>query len=182
MTKKPEPPKKPSTHISRSQVTHGVTDDVKIAIANAVLDSAAMEATVEVLIWELTGLSFDDGRMLVRSDAKAKFDLAKRLAAKYKVLAPTPADGKTIMWMAMNDLVEPRNKIVHGIWVMINLEIPAAASPKIPSDPDQMAADAFAIDHLQAISRHCKKIKGSLEQMISHAVATRGSRFPTRGS
>jgi hypothetical protein len=71
MAKNPTAPEAAPIRLARSQVTHGVPDAVKILIADAVLDFAAMEAAVEVFIWEMTGLSFDDGRMLVRSDAKA---------------------------------------------------------------------------------------------------------------
>jgi hypothetical protein len=141
MAKNPTAPEAAPIRLARSQVTHGVPDTVKILIADAVLDFAAMEAAVEVFIWEMTGLSFDDGRMLVRSDAKAKFELAKRLSEKYGVLAPVVNRGETTMRRAMVDLAEPRNKIVHSVWVMVDLKTPAAVSYKIPSEPDQIAAD-----------------------------------------
>jgi hypothetical protein len=181
MAKNPTAPEAAPIRLARSQVTHGVPDAVKILIADAVLDFAAMEAAVEVFIWEMTGLSFDDGRMLVRSDAKAKFELAKRLSEKYGVLAPVVNRGETTMWRAMVDLAEPRNKIVHSVWVMIDLKTPAAVSYRIPSEPDQIAAESFSEDRLRAFSRQCRKIKDCLDHMVSEAHKSRTTRSAPAG-
>ena len=161
--------KREPTKISQDQISIGVPDVVKVAIAGALMEFANMEAALEVLIWEITGLSFDDGRLLTKQDISAKIKLTKRLSEKYQIAAPKVKRGMPTMWRAMEDLLQPRNQIAHGMWVMIDLKIPAAASYRIPSEPDQMAADAFPIHRLEAIARQSKEIRECLDWMIDAA-------------
>jgi hypothetical protein len=85
------------------------------------------------------------------------------------------------MWRAMVDLAEPRNKIVHSVWVMIDLKTPAAVSYRIPSEPDQIAAESFSEDRLRAFSRQCRKIKDCLDHMVSEAHKSRTTRSAPAG-
>jgi hypothetical protein len=162
--------------LDRSQISVGVPDKIKILVADALMEFANMESALEVLIWEVTGLSFDDGRMLTKLDISKKIGLAKDLSEKYGVPSPKVAKGKLSMWGAMRALLEPRNKIAHGMWIMIDLKIPASASYRIPSDPDQIAADSFSEERFEAISRQSQKIRECLDRMIDEAHTSRATR------
>jgi hypothetical protein len=155
-----------------------VPPHVTIAIANAIMEFANMEAAVEVFIWEMTGSNFDDGRMLTKLDASVKFGLAKDLSEKYGVLAPQVVKGGLTMWGAMRELLQPRNQIAHGMWVMIDLKTPAAASYRSPSEPGKIAADSFTIERLEAIARQSRKIRECLDRMIDEAHSWRIKHAP----
>jgi len=58
---------------------------------------------------------------------------------------------------------------------MIDLEIPAAASYRTPSNPDQIAADSFPMERLAAISRQSQQIRECIDQMIETAHAWRST-------
>jgi hypothetical protein len=163
-------------YLDRARISVGVPPHIKIAIADALMEFASMEAAVEVLIWELTGLSFDDGRKLTKLDASVKIELAKDLSEKYGVTAPAVAKGTPTMWGAMRNLLPPRNQIAHGMWVMIDLKIPAAASYRIPSEPDKIAADSFPIERLEAIASQSRRIRECLDHMIDEAHSLRSKR------
>jgi hypothetical protein len=60
-----------------SRLSKEIPNDVKIAIANAIMAFAEMEVSAETVIWDLTGLSIDDGKLLTRMDSKDKLELAK---------------------------------------------------------------------------------------------------------
>jgi hypothetical protein len=104
-----------------------------------------------------------------------KIELAKGLSEKYGILAPPVRKSTPTMWTAMRDLLSPRNQIAHGMWVMIDLEIPAAASYRTPSNPDQIAADSFPMERLAAISRQSQQIRECIDQMIETAHAWRST-------
>jgi len=174
-TKDSEPSDADSIKVSRAQISAGVPDEVKIAIADALMEFAAMEAVLEVLIWEITGLSFDDGRLLTKQDIGIKIKLAKQLSEKHKIASQQVKKGTVTMWRAMEELLPARNLIAHGIWVMIDLKTPAAASYRVPSGLDQMSAEAFPISRLEAVARQSKRIRESLDQMIVAANTSRAT-------
>ena len=179
--KTPRPPKEPNpsaeirvTTGSWDRVSFGVPNSVKIAIADALLAFAEMEAAVEVLIWELTGMSYDDGRLLTRMDAKMKFDLAEKLAKSHGVHTPPPP-GKTTVWSAMTSLLQPRNTLVHGVWIMMDLITPAVISYRFPAAPEQIEAEVFDTERLEAVKRRSDLVRFNVDQMILKARALRAT-------
>jgi hypothetical protein len=55
-----------------SRITKGVPDKIKIAMADAIMAFSDMEMSAEQFIWDLLGLSPDDGKLVTRIDTKDK--------------------------------------------------------------------------------------------------------------
>ena len=62
-----------------TKVSHNIPDEVKIAIADALIAFNRMDAASEALIWALTGLSFQDGKLLIGMDTRPKLAILKKL-------------------------------------------------------------------------------------------------------
>jgi hypothetical protein len=194
MAKKPERPRKPESvtasprHKQREgkqsgpiptyemgphEMSVGVPDNVKIAIAATILAYSAMEASLEAFIWDITGLSYDDGKLLTRVEASEKILIAKTLAERYGVPTPKVPQNTPTMWRVMHDLSEVRNKIAHGVWGMHRLETPMASSFRMKGDLDRVISESFSIPRLEAITRQCDRVKGVLDRMCQIAQALR---------
>lgn len=163
----------PTIEADVHEMSVGVPDNVKVAIAAAILAYSAMEASLEAFIWDMVGLSYDDGKLLTRIEASEKILIAKTLAERYGVPVPNVPKNTPTMWRVMQDLSELRNKIAHGIWGMYRLQTPMAASFRMKGDPDRVISESFPIPRLEAIARQCDRAKGVLDQMCRIAQALR---------
>jgi hypothetical protein len=149
-------------------ISFDLPNDLKLAIANAVVSFAKLEMAVEELIWELVGLSFAHGRMLTRMDTRPKFELVKKLLLE---LVP-PERRKTLapnIWKAIEDLREDRNDIVHGTWVIFNGQ-PALVSHRYSAPPDEVGTKLFPIERLQLCVREAEMLE---ELFVKHLSALR---------
>jgi hypothetical protein len=70
-TKTSQPPKIPTIPTTAAEVSLGVPDNVKVAIASAILAFSEIEQALDGLIWDLTGLRYEDGRLLTEIERLA---------------------------------------------------------------------------------------------------------------
>lgn len=161
----------PIIEMGPHEMSQGVPDSVKIAIASAILAYSLMEATLEAFIWDITGLSYDDGKLLTKVEASEKIQIAKSLAERYGIPTPNVPQNTPTIWRVMQDLGEVRNKIAHGVWGMHRLKTPMASSFRMKGDPDQVISESFPIERLEAITRQCDRVKRVLDAMCQHAQA-----------
>ena len=54
-------------------------------MADAIMAFSDMEMSAEQFIWDLLGLSPDDGRLVTRIETKDKIELAKKLSQRYRL-------------------------------------------------------------------------------------------------
>jgi hypothetical protein len=66
----------PTIDADPSRFSDNIPDTIKIAIANSIIAYSAMENSTERLIWDVAGLSYDDGELLTRSRLN-KFETLK---------------------------------------------------------------------------------------------------------
>ncbi len=158
----PTPNEIPTIDIDASRLSDDIPDIVKIAIAEAIMAYAAMEGTAERLIWEITGLSFDDGRILTRVDSSEKFETLKTFIENYGLIIHYSRITTVAMWTAIRQLMPVRNLIVHGIWAMLDHKIPVTISPRLPTTTGNVVGESFPIERLHAIARQCYRVKKSL--------------------
>ena len=131
---------------------------------------AEMELSAETLIWDLTGISWDDGKLLTRMDARPKFELARTLCARYGV-APSKNDVEINgFWKQITRLRDERNKIVHAAWMMFQDKLPLAASYRLPAKLGRATGEGFPIPRLQNIARECREIKGIFDRMADQHI------------
>ena len=181
--KKPKPrvPKGP-TIIQRnmsdaSRITKGVPDQVKIAMASAVMTFSDMEMSAEQFIWDVLGLSVDDGKLVTQIDTKEKIELAKKLSERYRLPLHPNEQTTAEAWSAIRSAIEARNKMAHGVWVMIDNTTPIVVSYRIPIEPGQVNSEHFPLDRIEAVTSVCVKAKG-LFDTLSAKIATEGRPAP----
>src|ERR1700689_4135315 len=107
-----------------SRITKGVPDQVKIAMASAVMTFSDMEMSAEQFIWDVLGLSVDDGKLVTQIDTKEKFELAKKLSERSRLPLHPNEQTTAEAWSAIRSAIEARNKMAHGVWVMIDNTTP----------------------------------------------------------
>ena len=158
MTKPPsgKPPFTPVNDLTR--ITPGVSAEIKIAIADALMAFSGMEANAEIVIWAAAGLSYEAGRRLTRMDARAKFDRVREFYELYEIAKNNPLPGA--FWESIKLLCEARNAIAHGVWVTVDGSVPLASSFKASKQQplETIGGEAFPLARLQAIQRQCTRI------------------------
>jgi hypothetical protein len=138
-----------------SRLSKKIPAAVKIAIANVIMAFAEMEVSAETVIWDLTGLSPDDGKLLTRMDSKDKLELTKKFSERYGLAIHPDSETAANIWSVIRQEVEARNKIAHGMWVMIDKKIPLAISYRIPTSLGRITGEQFPIDRLRLIADNC---------------------------
>jgi hypothetical protein len=179
--KKPRSPKGP-TIVQRSmseasRITKGVPDQIKIAMASAVMAFSDMEMSAEQFIWGVLGLSIDDGKLVTQIDTKDKFELAKKLSERYRRPLHPNEQTTAEAWSAIRSAIEARNKMAHGVWVMIDNVTPIVVSYRIPIEPGQVNSEHFPLDRIDAVTSICVKTKGLLDTLCA-TIATEGRPSP----
>jgi hypothetical protein len=114
-----------------SRITKGVPDKIKIAMADAIMAFSEMEMSVEQFIWDLLGLSADDGEVVTRIDTKDKIELAKKFSERYRLPLHPNEQTTAEAWFAIRKAIEARNKMAHGVWMLDNETIPLGGRDSI---------------------------------------------------
>ena len=160
-----------------SRITKGVPDQVKIAMASAVMTFSDMEMSAEQFIWDLLGLSVDDGKLVTQIDTKEKFELAKKLSERYRLPLHPNEQTTAEAWSAIRSAIEARNKMAHGVWVMIDNTTPIVVSYRIPVELGQVNSEHFPLDRIEAVTSVCVKAKGLFDTLCAK-IATEGQPTP----
>ena len=138
-------------------------NDVKIAFAEMVMAYSMMELTIEGLIWDITGVSYDDGKLIVRGDLSGKVDLLKKPIERYGLIIDYNRVLIEEMWSAIKDLIPVRNLAVHGIWAMLDGKFPVVISYRLQSILGHVDGERFDVDRLNAMTQQCKNVKKFLD-------------------
>jgi len=171
----------PTIDIVSGRLSDDMPDTIKIAIAEAIMAYAVMEGTAERLIWDITGLSYDDGRLLTRTDSSDKFEILRTLAENYGLIIHYSRKTTLEMWAAIKQLMPVRNLIVHGIWAMLDHQIPVTISRRFKTTTGNVLGEAFPLERLQAIARQCYHVKKYLDGLSNRVRASppiRPARYP----
>jgi hypothetical protein len=79
-----EPVDHSAEDVRPSRITKGVSDEIKIAMASAIMAFSDMEMSAEQFIWDVLGLSIDDGKLVTQIDTIDKIELAKKLGERIR--------------------------------------------------------------------------------------------------
>jgi hypothetical protein len=148
--------------IKESQLSSNIPDEIKLAIADSVIAYAAMENAAERLIWDISGLSYDDGRLLTRSGGD-KLEILRKLIEGHGLIVYRSRQTTIDMWVAIKELTAVRNLIVHGVWAMLDSAIVVSISNRLRSDYGQVEGEPFSLGRLQAFVRQCFKVNATLQ-------------------
>jgi hypothetical protein len=158
------------TVMSVECISYEIPIAVKIAIADALINFAKMEAAAEALVWKLTGAPYPDGKTLAPTDTTQKFAAAELLVERHLgeiALRLLPDD----FWMAARELCVSRDQIVHGFWLMVDRTVPVAAPFRPKGHKGPLPGERFTIERLKAISEECDRGRSYLEGLIDACVA-----------
>ncbi len=172
------PPKTP-TFNATYKLSPGVPDNVKTAMATALMAHSLMDATLDWLIWDAVGLSFDDGRLLTSTvELRDKIEIGKRLAKRYELPLPQVPVNALGLWTVMGDVSTARNMMAHGVWQMYELHIPMVSSFRLndPGGEDRVVVEKFEIPRIEAVTRQCEWARGHLQTMLKAVPALRKKR------
>lgn len=140
-----------------SKVSRDLPDPVKVAIADVIIAFSLLDAAAEQFIWQLCGLSFEDGRLLTTMDTRPKFNVLKALVLKRGITLSNPPLPDSF-WDTLDNLREYRNQVAHGQWAMYDRQVPITASFRIiDKQTGRIIADAFSIERMEAIASQCRR-------------------------
>jgi hypothetical protein len=156
------------------RITKGVPDKIKLGMADAIMAFSDMEMSAEQFIWDLLGLSADDGKLVTRIDSKDKIELAKKFSERYRLPLHPNEQTTAEAWSAIRNAIEARNRMAHGVWMTIDLKTPIVVSYRIPIELGQINSEHFPLDRIEAVTRVCIKAKGLFDTLCAK-IATEGA-------
>jgi hypothetical protein len=158
------------------RISKDVPDQIKIAVASAIMAFSDMEMSAEQFIWDVLGLSIDDGKLVTQIDTKEKIEMAKKLSERYRLPIHLSAQTTAEAWTAIRNAVEARNKMAHGVWVMID-GVPCVVSYRIPVELGRANSEDFPLQRIEAVTSICIKTRG-LFDILCAKIATEGRPSP----
>lgn len=183
------PPAKPPTKPfdPNQQFWPDIEPSTECLIGKVSVAWAKLEASLHDLIWELAGLSLEDGRAITgKQDAVHLIVMLNVLGNRHipdNLLMP---DGSTFLhkFLDVLDYIEhrrrERNFILHGSWGQLD-GIPIASSLREKSQNEsEFAAETFPHPRLNAIARNIDQCKRFVVRTREIVVALREKRQPPR--
>jgi hypothetical protein len=155
------------------RISKGVPDKIKLAMADAIMAFSDMEMSAEQFIWDLLGLSPDDGKLVTRIDTKDKIELAKKFSERYRLPLHPNEQTTADAWTAIRNAIEARNKMAHGVWMTIDTTTPIVVSYRIPIELGRINSEHFPLDRIEAVTRICISAKGLFDTLCTK-IATEG--------
>lgn len=156
-----------------TRISEGVPDAIKLAMASAIMAFAEMEMSAEHFIWDVMGLSADDGKLVTQIDAKEKIELAKKLSERYGLPIHPHPQTTADAWPSIRVAVEARNKMAHGVWRMIDGTSPTVVSYRIPIEAGRINSEQFPLDKIEAITSVCRMAKARFD-LLCQQIASQG--------
>jgi len=155
--------------IDLKRISREIPDDVKVAMAGAIMAFSSLDVAAEMFIWDIFGLNPDDGKLLTPPDTKDRFDLARKFSDRYAIPIHEDEQKAADAWSLIRIIIEARNKMAHGIWNMIDDKTPIAVSFRIPTELGTINSEHFSIDRMNEIQSSCWKLKLAFERMSKAA-------------
>ena len=114
-------------------------------IGKVVVEWSRLEGALDDLIWTLTGLTFEDGRVLTsRTDAKTKISMLQALAPRH-LRDPLLREVEEALVLA-DTRRDDRNFIMHGSWGTITpMNEATALSLRAASEPGEVTSEFFLV-------------------------------------
>jgi len=123
-------PRRPEVRVSQD-----ISGPQELLIGRVVVAWSRLEHSIDEVIWAVLRTSVEDGRIITSNlDTRYRLNLLRGLAERHltkdQIKILSEAIGK------INELVEFRNLIVHGLWVTTPENVPAVQSlrGKLPDE------------------------------------------------
>jgi hypothetical protein len=135
-------------------------------IGRVVAQWSILENVLHHLIWRLTGLSFEDGRLFTeRMDSARAILILRILAARY--LEGEQLQQFIDLLAAADDLRDDRNFIAHGAWTVLQPEgHNIAASIRQKSEPGEIIGEHFPHARMRAIVAKIRETRTALFEIF----------------
>jgi hypothetical protein len=163
-----KPQKPPLQSLRPEQLSSGrVSMAQERFIGRVTVAWAKLEALLNDLIWAMTGLKIEDGRLLTeRQDATRLLTILRALAERYLSDdgSPSPRSRFLDTLDFIDQLKDDRNAIIHGSWGELD-GIPIIASLRLKTNsPSKVTSENYPAERMLKIARdidRCKKIMGA---------------------
>jgi hypothetical protein len=120
-------------------------------IGRVIIEWSKLEAVLMDVLWQLTGLTFEDGRLLTERMDPARLIILLRTLASRKMKEPLLQEFINALATA-DELRDDRNFIVHGSWGTLDPEgVPVALSLRAKSEPGEIVSEGFPHSRMRAI-------------------------------
>ncbi len=148
-------PEKPPVQKLRPDQYHNpdISDEQTHRIGQVIVLWSKLEATMEDVIWMFLDLDEEDGKVLTkRLGADAKVQLLRAIGPRHiSDKAIIENFNETLNYV--DELMEGRNFIVHGVWgTLMPDAIPVALSLKPKSDVGEVISETFSVKRMEGIS------------------------------
>jgi hypothetical protein len=111
-------------------------DQLKIAIADALVLFSKIEACSTEIVWLIKGADLATKKRIVKKPAS---ELTREIRTAMEAVTPIQFSA---VWKAFETLANERNLIAHGVW-MIAGGVPHAFSHKLIEDEDAVVGEPF---------------------------------------
>jgi hypothetical protein len=140
-----------------------------------VIEWSRVESLLNDVLWNILGLSFEDGRVLTgRADAITKIALLQLIAPRH--LTGEHLAGLLVLLDTADALREDRNFIVHGSWgTLMPDNLPVAASLRPKSKPDEVMSETFSRERMRGIIKQIIFVRSSLVILLNELETSPGT-------
>jgi hypothetical protein len=148
-------------------VVPGIDEVQEKLVGRLIVEWSRLEGMLDDMIWTLTGLSFEDGRVLTgRMDAKTKIAILQVIAPRY-LTDPTLTKVEEALVLA-DSLRDDRNFIMHGSWgTIMPLNHATALSLRAASAPGEVTSESFSRHRMLEIISRIHQAKQTLLNVLN---------------
>lgn len=137
---------------------------VQRQIGGAIVACSRLEHTLETVIWAFLKIDSEDGKMLTsRMEMTRRQAILKELIQRYPKEGEQPIDSE--FWETLQTVIEARNKISHGMWVLVKGR-PCIASSKWRKYKDFMELERYPYEKLLAVQQLAYKANVMLYEYV----------------
>jgi hypothetical protein len=167
-TTKPRAPKPPVIPMRSDQTAdHEIGLIQQRLIGRVVVEWSKLENCINDLIWRLTDLTFEDGRLLTeRMDVSRSIIILRALAGR-KLEGELQQELINAL-AAADELRDDRNFIIHAAWGTLRPEnVAVAASLRAKSEPGIVVSEDFPHRRMRAIATEIVRVKRTLVKIMN---------------
>lgn len=116
------------------------------------------------------------------SEYHRRFDRRGPWAGVHGTIVHHPRKTTLSMWVAIKQLTDVRNLMVHGVWAMLDNTIAVRVSKRLASEPGHVEGEGFTLERLQAFVRQCLRVKNELDRLSDQVRAEQSDKSTPRAS
>jgi hypothetical protein len=139
---------------------------MRVAIADALMSFADMEAAIETVIWDYTGIDHRYGRLLTGMDIRRKVEIVRALLAE-KIDAQIFSSSTSSVWPQIANITLDRNMLVHGTLYMLDRSVLMSISFRGKTLDGMFTGSIFPLERLAMIKVTCDQLAQTFAELAA---------------